>query len=55
VYTSQSFFLVNHPVELSPLAFWFNLLTGLFMVWINYDADRQRQEFRKVRAFACLG
>jgi len=49
VYTSQTFFLVTHPVELTPLHFWLNLLVGVAMVGINYDADRQRQEFRKAK------
>jgi len=46
VYTSHSFYLTKHPIELSlPLAIFF-FLAGIFCIWSNYDADRQRQEFR---------
>jgi len=47
VYTSQSFYLVAHPVQLGrPLALTI-LLVGILMIWINYDSDRQRQAFRR--------
>lgn len=47
VYTSPALYLVNHPVELgTPLAATI-LTAGLLCIWINYDADLQRQQFRK--------
>ncbi|CAD7699090.1 unnamed protein product [Ostreobium quekettii] len=46
VYTSPAMFLVGHPVELGlPLAATMAVV-GLAFVYINYDADRQRQAFR---------
>jgi 7-dehydrocholesterol reductase len=50
VYASQSFYLVNHPVQMSQFTIAFNLIAGILSIWINYDADRQRQNFR-----ACEG
>lgn len=47
MYTIHSYFLVEHPVLLSvPLTFFF-LLAGVYCVWVNYDCDKQRQDFRK--------
>merc|ERR1719445_779370 len=47
IYTSHSFYLVSHPVVLGlPLSVTI-FVAGLVSIWINYDADRQRQEFRK--------
>ncbi|XP_024364131.1 7-dehydrocholesterol reductase [Physcomitrium patens] len=47
VYTSPALYLVNHPVELGmPLAAAITA-AGLLCIWINYDADLQRQTFRK--------
>eukprot|EP00897_Mesotaenium_endlicherianum_P010764 jgi/Mesen1/9716/ME000693S09273 len=46
IYTSPAMYLVNHPITLGlPLA---GLIFGLgcLCIWINYDSDRQRQEFR---------
>jgi 7-dehydrocholesterol reductase len=46
MYTVHTYFLTTHPVLLSlptTLAF---LAGGLLCIWINYDCDRQRQEFR---------
>ncbi|PIA43790.1 hypothetical protein AQUCO_01800085v1 [Aquilegia coerulea] len=46
-------YLVNHPVELgTPLAL-FILAAGLLCIYINYDCDRQRQEFRRTNG-KCL-
>lgn len=46
VYTSPVFFMVKHPVGLS--AFWAVVIfvAGFVSIWINYWADRQRQEVR---------
>mmetsp|Transcript_10901 Transcript_10901/g.16258 ORF Transcript_10901/g.16258 Transcript_10901/m.16258 type:complete len:456 (+) Transcript_10901:64-1431(+) len=47
IYTSQSFYLVKHPVILGrPLAIAMFLI-GVLMIWINYDSDRQRYDFRR--------
>mmetsp|Transcript_12492 Transcript_12492/g.19854 ORF Transcript_12492/g.19854 Transcript_12492/m.19854 type:complete len:452 (-) Transcript_12492:95-1450(-) len=46
VYTSQSFYLVKHPVQLGNFLSAAIFLTGVLMIYINYDSDRQRQEFR---------
>jgi 7-dehydrocholesterol reductase len=46
LYTSQSYYLASHPIVLgTPLALAI-FATGVLMIWINYDADRQRQAFR---------
>ncbi|KAI9034482.1 sterol delta-7 reductase DWF5 [Hyaloraphidium curvatum] len=47
VYCSPQLFLVNHPVQWSWPAAAAILAVGLASVYINYDADRQRQEFRR--------
>uniref|UniRef100_A0A7S2RJ36 7-dehydrocholesterol reductase n=1 Tax=Rhizochromulina marina TaxID=1034831 RepID=A0A7S2RJ36_9STRA len=47
VYTSQTFYLVKHPVQLGTVGTILNLVAGFLAIWINYDADRQRQFFRK--------
>eukprot|EP00471_Norrisiella_sphaerica_P010866 CAMPEP_0184495956 /NCGR_PEP_ID=MMETSP0113_2-20130426/32783_1 /TAXON_ID=91329 /ORGANISM="Norrisiella sphaerica, Strain BC52" /LENGTH=371 /DNA_ID=CAMNT_0026882389 /DNA_START=89 /DNA_END=1201 /DNA_ORIENTATION=+ len=47
VYTSQTLYLVEHPVQLGrPLALVI-FLAGTLMIYINYDSDRQRQDFRR--------
>ena len=47
IYTAPTMWLVEHPVNLGlPLAALITFL-GVLCVWINYDADRQRQNFRK--------
>jgi 7-dehydrocholesterol reductase len=47
VYASPSLFLGGHPAVTlgTPLAAAV-LLAGLLAIWVNYDADRQRQVFR---------
>ena len=46
MYTIHTYFLVEHPVLLSlPIAL-LMLFAGVASIWINYDCDRQRQEFR---------
>ena len=46
VYTIHTIYLVQHPILLSPLKTILLIIGGLVCVWINYDCDRQRQEFR---------
>jgi 7-dehydrocholesterol reductase len=47
LYTSQACFLVRHPINLStPLAIGI-LATGLAMIYINWEADDQRQRVRE--------
>ena len=44
IYTSQTYYMVKHPTQVSfPLSIF---LFGVFSIWANYDADRQRQSFR---------
>lgn len=47
VYTSPAMYLVRRPGPLSPQAAAAVFLFGAVMVWMNYDADRQRQHFRR--------
>ena len=46
LYTGHTLFLVNHPVN---LGLWSvaNLVFGILMIFLNYDADRQRYDFRQ--------
>ena len=39
IYTSQSYYMVMHPVQLgaTKTAFW--LVFGVFSIWANYDAS----------------
>lgn len=46
VYTLVGLYLVNHPIELSPLASVGILALGLGSIWMNYAADAQRQRVR---------
>lgn len=47
IYTSHTFYLTEHPVQLGgPLASLIFIL-GALCIWINYDCDRQRVAFRK--------
>lgn len=48
VYTSPALFLVNHPVRLPPHTTALILAAGVAMVFVNYDADRQRQQVRRL-------
>lgn len=46
IYTSHTMYLVAHPAHIFwPLALGI-LAAGLLFVYINFDADRQRQKFR---------
>jgi 7-dehydrocholesterol reductase len=48
IYTSPAMFMVRHPPgHLSAAGAMCLLAAGLAMVGVNYDSDRQRQEFRK--------
>lgn len=46
IYTSPALFLTNHPRDLPNLCAASIFVAGLLAIWINYDADRQRQVFR---------
>ncbi|XP_022723861.1 7-dehydrocholesterol reductase isoform X3 [Durio zibethinus] len=47
VYTSPGMYLVNHPVNLGTQLALYILVAGILCIYINYDCDRQRQEFRR--------
>ncbi|GLT52456.1 hypothetical protein SLA2020_257960 [Shorea laevis] len=47
VYTSPGMYLVNHPINLGTQLAVCILVTGILCIYINYDCDRQRQEFRQ--------
>ncbi|KAK1605725.1 hypothetical protein QYE76_029398 [Lolium multiflorum] len=53
IYTSPGMYLVNHPVNLGPQLALSILLAGILCIYINYDCDRQRQEFRRTNG-KCL-
>jgi 7-dehydrocholesterol reductase len=53
IYTSPGMYLVNHPVNLGPQLALSTLLAGILCIYINYDCDRQRQEFRRTNG-KCL-
>ena len=47
MYTMHTYFLVENPILLSvPLTLFFTV-AGIYCVYVNYDCDRQRQEFRR--------
>ena len=46
IYTFHTFWMVKHPVHLSVPVYAFIVIAGVFSIWVNYDCDRQRQEFR---------
>ena len=46
IYASPALFLAGHPRDLNPLSAASIFAAGLLAIWINYDADRQRQVFR---------
>lgn len=47
IYTSPGMYLVNHPVHLGTKLAIAILVAGILCIYINYDCDRQRQEFRR--------
>jgi 7-dehydrocholesterol reductase len=46
IYASPALYLAGHPRDLSPLHAAILFFGGLAAIYINYDADRQRQTFR---------
>ena len=46
-YTSQSLYLTKHPINLTPIVAVLILVAGLMMIYINWEADDQRQRFRE--------
>ncbi len=42
-YTLVGLYLVNHPIELSVPAAASILALGVVSIWVNYNADAQRQ------------
>ena len=46
IYASPALYLAGHPRDLHPACAASIALAGLLAIWINYDADRQRQVFR---------
>jgi 7-dehydrocholesterol reductase len=47
VYTSPAMYLVQNPIHLGHLQALAIFSAGVLMVYVNYDADRQRQVFRE--------
>lgn len=45
-YTSPSYYLVSHPVQLGPLVTSLFLFLGALSIYINFDADDQKQAVR---------
>lgn len=46
IYTSPAMYLVNYPIALGTPSAMLIFVAGLASIYINYDADRQRQVFR---------
>lgn len=46
-YTSQPLYLTKHPVDLSATVAMAILIAGVLMIYINWEADDQRQRFRE--------
>ncbi|KAL5823694.1 hypothetical protein ACOSQ4_021594 [Xanthoceras sorbifolium] len=53
IYTSPGLYLVNHPVHLGTQLALYILVAGVLCKYVNYDCDRQRQEFRRTNG-KCL-
>ncbi|XP_062109557.1 7-dehydrocholesterol reductase-like isoform X1 [Humulus lupulus] len=47
-------YLVNHPVHLGTQLALYILVAGILCIYINYDCDRQRQEFRRTNGKALV-
>ncbi|HZS40388.1 MAG TPA: 7-dehydrocholesterol reductase [Polyangia bacterium] len=47
VYTSQALYLVRHPIALGPFVTIALLVAGVIAIYVNYDADAQRQRVRR--------
>lgn len=46
IYTSHTYYLVKHPTDMNAFATGLLFVLGVYSIWANYDADRQRQHFR---------
>jgi 7-dehydrocholesterol reductase len=46
IYTSHTYYLVKHPIDLDPITTAVLFGCGVICILANYDADRQRQHFR---------
>jgi 7-dehydrocholesterol reductase len=49
LYTSSAMYLACHPVNLGASKALALLVAGIVCIWTNYDADRMRQHFRKMK------
>ncbi|CAN0380914.1 unnamed protein product, partial [Laminaria digitata] len=49
VYSSPGIYLVNHPIALGWYGSFAILFLGVLSIWANYDADRQRHNFRQAK------
>ncbi|XP_062102755.1 uncharacterized protein LOC133812926 [Humulus lupulus] len=54
IYTSPGMYLVNHPVHLGTQLALYILVAGILCIYINYDCDRQRQEFCRTNGKALV-
>jgi 7-dehydrocholesterol reductase len=52
MYTVHTYYLVQHPEPLSLPLTVVLLVLGILSVYINYDCDRQRQEFRETNGIS---
>ena len=48
-YTSPTLWFVNHPIQLHPAVAIGFFIAGLVTLWLNWDADFQRQTVRESR------
>lgn len=46
-YTFTTYYLINHPPSISNFVAIFILLLGILFIYLNYDVDRQKEEFKK--------
>jgi len=40
IYTSHTYYLVKHPIDLNPFFAGLLFVLGVYSIWANYDADR---------------
>ena len=45
-YTLTTYFLANHPPNISPLLALFVLAMGMLFIYLNYEVDRQKEAFK---------
>jgi 7-dehydrocholesterol reductase len=45
-YTLTTYFLANHPPNISPLVALFVLAMGMLFIYLNYEVDRQKEAFK---------